>query len=118
MLTILPGIARHILVKSLLYLSNFKSKQYVLKKCTITYISIYLWIDIIYKGHRKLPSGMFAYSYERNYICQNVNEEDERGGCCHIGPDRPGVSPGSRLPPVYLSNRQRNEYLRGSRQPE
>ena len=28
---------------------------------------------------------MFAYSYERNYICQNVNEEDERGGCCHIG---------------------------------
>ena len=42
MLTILPGIARHILVKSLLYLSNLKSKQYVLKKCTITHISIYL----------------------------------------------------------------------------
>lgn len=32
MLTILPGIARHILVKSLLYLSNFKSKQYVLEE--------------------------------------------------------------------------------------
>ena len=34
-LTILPGIARHILVKSLLYLSNFKSRQYVLKKYMI-----------------------------------------------------------------------------------
>ena len=43
---------------------------------------------------------------ERDYICQNINEEDERGGSCHVSPDHSRFGTGCRFPSVYLSDRQ------------